>query len=136
MMKLNVVAALAATFVVALSSGCPGRPNPSGGNEGEGGGAEGEGATAEGEGAAAEGEGAEGEGEPPVEGIDLLLDVTDVEPSVKITFRDFADDECEVVNHRVDESGIRALLNFNLVMRNNGTDDFSVAAADSHLAPS
>ncbi len=109
--RLFLVVTLAAGAALA---GCPAPSTSSG--EGEG-----------------EGEGEEGEGERPPADVDLVLDVTDVAPSVHFSFRRFADDDCDVTAGTVEQGGIRALMGFDLVMRNNGTRDFSVGATNVHL---
>ncbi len=118
---------LAAAAVV----GCEGAPanegEGEGADEGEGEGGEGEGEGAEGEGEVAEGEGeggeGEGEGEPPVDGFDVTLDVTNLEPSLRTRYRAFAADACEVVQGCVGATGNRALLSVDIVLRNAGSVD-------------
>ena len=79
---------------------------------------------------------AEGEGEQPQKNVNLTLDVTDVEPSLHVTFREFAADDCEVQSGIVGAAGTRALLGFTLVARNSGDRDFRVAPNNKHLTDS
>jgi hypothetical protein len=122
---------LAAFAVVVLVACEPPPPNAVIDGEGEG---EGEGEANEGEGEGNEGEGeGEGEGEATVPGVNLTLDVTDLTTSVR--FANFDADSCEVTNGCVNDAGVRALLSFDLVARNNGDTAFIAADEAGLVAP-
>jgi hypothetical protein len=70
---------------------------------------------------------------PPPPVVDLTLDVADVAPSLHITFVDFAADACEVSAGCVQAAGVRALLSFDLVARNNGAGDLVFADTDARV---
>lgn len=76
----------------------------------------------------------EGEGEGEGGAIDLVLDVTTTAPTLKVGFRDFAADACEVAEGCVAAAGVRALLGFDLTARNVGGADLVMAGDDPHLS--